>query len=107
MRDRPAGLEDQQVLGGHEGVRRAGHGLDGHRLAAAVRRERVAGEHLQPPVALADPQADPGSAAIVGGQARPGAAVAVPVQPGQRVIQPAGADRARLAEVIRRAVDRR
>ena len=61
--DRVAGFEDEQVVGGHEGVRRAGHGLDGHRLAAAVRPERVAGEHLQPPVAFARPQAHPGPGA--------------------------------------------
>jgi len=107
MRDRLAGLQDQQVVAGHEGVRRAGHGLDGHRLAAAVRAERVTGERLQPAVALPGPQADPGSRTAIGGQVRPGPAVTVTVQPGQRVIQPGRADRARLAEVIRRAVDRR
>jgi hypothetical protein len=37
VRDGLAGLEDQQVVAGHEGVRRAGHGLDGYSLAAAVR----------------------------------------------------------------------
>jgi hypothetical protein len=29
MRDRLAGLQDQRVVADHEGVRRAGHGLDG------------------------------------------------------------------------------
>ena len=53
VRDRIAGLEDQQILAGDEGVRWAGHGLDGHGLAAAPRRQRVAGKHLQPAVALA------------------------------------------------------
>jgi hypothetical protein len=32
-----AGLQDQQVVAGHEGGWRAGHGLDGHRLAAQAR----------------------------------------------------------------------
>ena len=32
-----AWFEDEQVIGGHEGVRRAGHGLDRHRLAAHLR----------------------------------------------------------------------
>src|SRR5215475_9187633 len=41
VRDSFAGLEDQQVVAGHKGVRRAGHGLNGHRLAAAVRLQRV------------------------------------------------------------------
>ena len=53
VRDRIAGLEDQQILAGDEGVRWAGHGLNGHRLAAALWREWVACEHLQPAVALA------------------------------------------------------
>src|SRR5215469_181699 len=55
VRDHLTGLEHQQVVGGREGVRRAGHGLDGYRLATAVRTERVAGEHLEPAVALAGP----------------------------------------------------
>src|SRR5215475_13813872 len=103
VRDSFAGLEDQQVVAGHEGVRRAGHGLNGYRLAAAVRLQRVAGENLQPAVALVGPQSYPGSRAIGGAQAGPGAAAAVSVQSGERVIKPGGADEARLAEVIRRA----
>jgi CTP:molybdopterin cytidylyltransferase MocA len=50
-----AGVENQQVVGAYEGVRRAGHGLDGDRFTAAVRPERVARENLQPLVALAGP----------------------------------------------------
>jgi hypothetical protein len=106
MPDRLAGRQDQQVLAGYEGVRRAGHGLDGHRLAPEVWPERVGGEHLQPPVSLAGPQAHPRSRAAVGGQVSPGTAVAVTVQPGQRVIKLDGADRARPAEIIRAALDR-
>ena len=106
MRDRLARLQDQQVVTGHEGVRRAGHGLDGQCRAAPAGTQRVAGEHLQPAIALPGPQADPGPGAAVGGQVRPGPAVAVAFQPGQRVIEPGGADRARLAEVEQRALDR-
>ena len=67
-------------------------------MATALRRrsgpERVAGEHLQPAVAVAGPQAHPGAAAAaVRGEVRPGPAVAVPAQPGQRVIKLGGADR--------------
>ena len=36
VRDRLSGLQDQQVVAGHEGIRRAGHGLDGQCLAAPV-----------------------------------------------------------------------
>jgi CTP:molybdopterin cytidylyltransferase MocA len=59
MGDLVARLENQQVFAGDEGVRRAGHRLDGDRLAAAVGAERITGEHLQPAIALARPQADP------------------------------------------------
>jgi hypothetical protein len=106
VRDRLAGLQDQQVITGHERVRRAGHGLDRQCLAALVGSQRVAGEHLQPAVALAGPQADPGAGAAIAGQVRPGAAFAIALQAGQRVIKPGRADRARLPEVILRALDR-
>src|SRR6266566_4248149 len=100
-----AWFEDEQVIGGHEGVRRAGHGLDGHCLAAAVRPQRVAGEHLQPAVAFARPQPYPATGPVLGGEVRPGAAGAVAAQPGERVVQAGGADGTRLTEVVLGAVD--
>ncbi len=55
-------------------------------------------------VASAGPQASPGA---VCGKMRPGAAVVVAGQAGERVIKPGRADRARLPEVVGRSLDRR
>src|SRR5215471_5529766 len=45
MRDGLAGFEDQQVVAGHEGIRRAGHGLNDERLRRRSGASGVAGEN--------------------------------------------------------------
>ena len=80
-----ARLQDEQVGAGDEGVRRAGHRLDREGAPAVRRVQRVAGEHLQPAVALAGPEPD---AALRSRQPRPGPAVGAAVQAGERVIEP-------------------
>ena len=89
-------LQHQQVLAGDERVRRAGHRLHGQRGPAVLRLERVAGEDLQPAVALVRPQ--PGGRAVRR-QPDPGQAVRLPAQAGERVVEPGGAELARGAEV--------
>ena len=78
-------------------------------MATALRRQvgpqRVAREDLQPAVAIAGPQARPRAVLAPGGKVGPGPAVAVAAQPGERVVQPGGADDPRLTEVVLGAVD--
>ena len=53
-----AGVEHDQVFTRSEGIRRAGHRLDGQAAPGDV-RQRVAGEQHQPAVALVHPQREP------------------------------------------------
>src|SRR6516162_4353590 len=48
VRDRLAGFQGEQVGAGDEGVRRAGHRLDGYGAAPVSAVERVPGEGLEP-----------------------------------------------------------
>src|SRR6516225_3322638 len=84
VRDRLAGFQGEQVGAGNEGVRRAGHRLDGYGAAPVSAVERVPGEGLEPAVTRPGPQRGPGPAA---GQPGPRPASLVAVQLGEGVIQ--------------------
>ena len=97
-----ARLEHDQTVTRDESVRRAGHRLDrdGFPVPAAV--QRVAGEHLQPGAVGAGPQRNLRSART---KVRPGPAVIVPYQAGQRMVEDGAADPARAPEIAHRALD--
>src|SRR6266536_3028241 len=90
-----ARIEGDQVLSRDERVRRARHRLDRQRAPAMRRIQRVAGEYLQPLVALACPERD---LAAVGAEPRPGAA-------GESMVETGAADGAGRPEVVLRAGD--
>src|SRR5438046_2766257 len=91
-------LEADQVDATAQRVRWAGHRLDGDALSLAVRRERVAREHLDVLERVVHPQRDR-SLAVLSAQLDPRSAVWIPLQIGEARIDLLLADHARGPEV--------
>src|SRR5262245_25222290 len=101
-RERGAWLQPDQSLPGSKCVRRAGHRLDCKTATADVGKRVAAKEH-QVGVALVDPERDFSSMVRIS-ELHTSEAVLVPLEVGERMVEPYRADRSGLLKIVFRVL---
>src|SRR5262249_20110259 len=101
-REREAWLQPDQSLPGSKCVRRAGHRLDCKTATADVGKRVAAKEH-QVGVALVDPERDFSSVVRIS-ELHTSEAVLVPLEGGERMVEPCRADPSRFLKIVFRVL---